>query len=215
MVLLSILFVVLSASILSAASPAPLDLSMGGDGLAVSLSTVGSSIATRLRRRRGRPRKFEAPSRAVTLTLPESVLETLASIHPDPSHAVAQLAKRKARRKNGSAAELVVYGHRAVISIRPSASLQQRDGIELVPLPDGRALISFVHPKSIADLELMLNDALDDSTLTADDREVFESIVAILKDARRSSDIDLQRRSIIVIESTRAKRTNGTKASRG
>jgi hypothetical protein len=67
-------------------------------------------------------------------------------------------------------------------------------------VPNGRALISFDQPKTIADLELTLNDALEDRSLTAEERQVFESIRTILKDARQSSDVRLLRRNIIVLE---------------
>jgi hypothetical protein len=154
-----------------------------------------------LARRRGRPRKFAAPSRAVTLTLPESTLARLALLDEDISHAIVRLCNaHKPTSTPRAAAELAFFGRRAVITIRPVASLERRVGIELVPLPDGRALISFDQPKSISDLELTLRDALDDRSLTADERHVFESIRAILNEARRSNVVSLLRRSIIVLE---------------
>jgi hypothetical protein len=87
-----------------------------------------------------------------------------------------------------------------VITIRPTPSLERRVGIDLVPLPDGRALISFDQPTTIPELELTLSDALEDASLTAAERQVFESIRAILNEARRSSRVTLLRRSIIVLE---------------
>lgn len=183
-----------------------LDLMATVDRSALPLSAATPIIASALRRRRGRPRKFAAPSRAVTLTLPNAVLETLALVHPDPSRAIVQLAKQRVPRSGRPAAELAVFGHRAVITIRPTAALEQRAGIELVPLPDGRALISFDQPKTIADLELLLQDALEDQKLDPADRKVFEGISAILKEARRSSDVTLLRRSIIVLEAARTPR---------
>jgi hypothetical protein len=161
-----------------------------------SVSPIGSV----LRRGRGRPRKFAAPSRAVTLTLPESVIASLSAIDRDLSKAVVGLANRR-RTKNGrAAADLSVFGRRAVITIQPSSSLERRAGIDLVPLPDGRALIAFDQPKTVADLELLVFDALDDPHLSAGDRRIFEGIGSILREARRSNDVSLQQRSIIVIE---------------
>jgi hypothetical protein len=151
-------------------------------------------------RRRGRPRKFMGPSRSVTLTLPEETLTRLADVHHDMGHAIVRLADIHRSSQPGAAAELATFGHRAVITIRPTPSLERRVGIELVPLPNGRALISFDQPKTVSDLELMLNDALDDRTLHATERQVFEAIRAILKDARRASDVRLLRRNIIVLE---------------
>lgn len=156
-------------------------------------------------RGRGRPRKFAAPSRAITLTLPEATIERLARIDGDLSHAIVRLAERyRPSRDREAPAVLVRFGRRAVISVKPSSALERRAGIELVPLPDGRALISFAQPVSIADLELTLVDALDDPGLAAEERQVFGFIHTILKDARQSSAITLLRRSIIVLEAVSA-----------
>jgi hypothetical protein len=165
-------------------------------------------------RRRGRPRKFAAPSRAVTLTLPEETLARLGALDADVSHAIVRLCDMmRPAATTRPAAELATFGRRAVITIRPTPALERRVGMDLVPLPDGRALISFDQPQTIPDLELMLNDALEDRTLSADERQVFESIRAILREARRSNDIRLLRRSIIVLEySSRTKADSATGA---
>ena len=155
-----------------------------------------------IRRGRGRPRKFAGPSRAVTLTLPESVLSALASVHKDISKAVVQLTERRRPEGRHPLAELAVFGRSAVITVRPTPSLERRADVQLVPLPDGRALISFAQAKTIAELELTLNDALEEASLPDDDRELFEAIVRILKDARRSGDVLVHRRNIIVLESS-------------
>jgi hypothetical protein len=152
-------------------------------------------------RARGRPRKFAGPSRAVTLTLPEETLAQLSTVHDDVSHAIVRLAgSQRPAKTHRAPAELATYGRRAVIIIRPTPSLERRVGIDLVPLPDGRALISFDQPTTIPELELTLSDALEDASLTAAERQVFESIRAILNEARRSSRVTLLRRSIIVLE---------------
>lgn len=175
---------------------------LNGEGLALHLSAITTPIATTLRRRRGRPRKFGTPSRAVTLTLPETVIASLAALNPDLSRAIVGLAKRRPPTNGRAPAELAVFGRRAVITIRPTRSLEQRTGVHLVPLPDGRALISFDQPKTIAELELLLFDALDDPKLDSEDRKVFEGIGDILRQARRSHDVILRNRSIIVLESS-------------
>jgi hypothetical protein len=72
--------------------------------------------------------------------------------------------------------------------------------VYLIPLPDGRALMSFDQPRTIEDLELEIYDALDDPRMTADDRQIFQGIGTMLREARRSRDISLLRRSIIVFE---------------
>lgn len=163
-------------------------------------------MTTDLRRGRGRPRKFAGPTRAVTITLPESVLSTLSSVHKDISRAIVQLTERRLRHKH-PLAELVTFGRHAVITVRPTPTLEKRADVQLVPLPDGRALISFAQAQTIAELELTLNDALEDPSLAPDDRELFEAIVRILKEARRSRTVLVQRRNIIVLESGQRRRS--------
>jgi hypothetical protein len=101
------------------------------------------------------------------------------------------------------------FGRHAVILVNPSRSLAKRTGVELVPLADGRALISFPRSMTIAELELLLDDALEDETLSSDDKAIFEGVAGILRDARRSSTVTLLQRSIIVLETRRPSARRG------
>ncbi len=159
------------------------------------------AITRTVTRRRGRPPKFTGPSRAVTLTLPEDVLEALAAIDPDISRAIVRVAQTPAATASHASAELAAFGHKAVILVRRSRALERQTGVFLVPLPDGRALISFDDSKTIPELELQLQDVLDAPGLAAADRRVFAQIAGILRDARRSSGVKVRRRNIIVLES--------------
>jgi hypothetical protein len=176
------------------------------DGLALSLGTTGASVSAALRRRRGRPRKFAGPSRAVTLTLPDTVIEVLRRIDHDLSRAVVGLTRRRGAANGRPPAELAVFGRRAVITVQPTPALAQRTGVDLVPLPDGRALVALGEAQTAAELELLLNDAIEDPKLPDEDRRVFESVGTILRDARRATNVALHRRSIIVLESPAASR---------
>jgi hypothetical protein len=156
--------------------------------------------------RRGRPRKFNAPSRAVTLTLPDDVIAALGSVDPDLSRAVVRLVLPEVGRRAHRPAELTPFGRHAVIVVTPSRTLSRQAGVTLVPLPDGRALISFEQPTTVADLELHLDDALRAGRLNATDRAVFEAIADILRSARRSSTVALRQHHIIVLQARRAAR---------
>lgn len=188
----------------------------GVEGLVSGASSIAGTIAQALRRRRGRPRKFAAPSRAVTLTLPESVLDALGNIHPDVSRAVVQLVNRRTGQHNGRPpADLAVFDRSAVITVRPTALLKRRMGIDLVPLPDGRALISFEQGKTVADVELTIYDALANPKISANDKSVLKAIADLLTEARRSTDVTVVSRSIIVLESPSKNRlTNGARSTR-
>ncbi len=115
--------------------------------------------------RRGRPRKYASPSRAVTLTLPDEVIDALTASDPDLSRAIVRLAPTK-RKQSSRPAELCHFGTHAVIVVSPTRTLEKLAGVELVPLPDGRALIAFPTSTSAADLELLLEDALEGPALT-------------------------------------------------
>ena len=154
--------------------------------------------------RRGRPRKFTAPARPVTITLPEHVLDALAGLDDDLGRAIVRLAQPLLGDRPHPPAELATFGRHSVIVVNPSRSLEKRTGVELIHLPDGRALISFDRSRTIPGLELMIADALEDQALPPKDREVFEAIAGILKAARRSETVELLQRHVIVLQTRRA-----------
>jgi len=117
------------------------------------------------------------------------------------------------------AARAIAAGTSAVVTTLvegwPSSAIEReiaRTGVDLVHLPDGRALISFGQATTIPQLELVIADALEDPRLSGEDRVIFESIRDILRDARRSDRVALQSRSIIVIESRRASRLRSSRS---
>jgi hypothetical protein len=171
------------------------------------------STADSVRPRRGRPRKFTGPSRAVTLTLPEHVIAALAAIDRDLSRAVVRVTQPELGKGPHPSAELAAFGRHAVIVVRPSRTLERRTGVVLVPLPDGRALISFDEPKTVPELELQLQDLLEDPHLVGADRRIFEQISRLLRDARRSTAVTVRRHNIIVLESVRPRRTRAAAGS--
>lgn len=153
--------------------------------------------------RRGRPRKFAAPARTVTVTLPIHVIEALTAVDADLGRAIVRLAPPAHRGPAASPAELTRFGRHAVIVVNPTPALTSRTGVELVPLPDGRALIAFQRQTTPEALELLIADALEDPALPAGDRSVFDGIVQILRSARRASDVALRQSNIIVLEGRR------------
>ena len=142
----------------------------------------------------------------MTLTLPETVLAALDAVDHDLSRAVVRVTQPQMAKRPHPPAEVATFGRRGVIVVNPSRTLEERTGILLVPLTDGRALISFDESMTIARLELLIQDALDDPKLPTEDARIFKSIEDILKTARRSGDVTLQQRHIIVLESNRPAR---------
>jgi hypothetical protein len=128
-----------------------------------------------------------------------ATLEALAAVDGDLSRAIVRIVQTSARRAF-AAAELATFGRRAVIVVNASRTLERRLGIDLVPLPDGRALIAFEDATTPDALELRIEDALEDTELAPADRAEFAAILDILKNARRSGDVAVLCRNIIVLE---------------
>jgi len=165
-------------------------------------STAKSSAGSR----RGRPRKFDRPSRAVTLTLPEDVIAALQAIDSDLSRAVVRTTRPLAAAAPPKPpAELASYGNRSVILVPRSRALRERTGVELIPTADGRALISMHDRLSIPQFELELTDALADPSLDVDSRVLFEGLVGILRRARQDEAVEVRQRQVIILH-----RRNGT-----
>ena len=162
-----------------------------------------TAVPSAFGRQRGRPRKFGVPSRAVTVTLPDPVIEALEAIDPDLGRAIVRLAQPEMAKQPHAPAEIARFGPRAVIVVNPTRTLEQRTGVTLVPLPDGRALISFARSITPAHIELMLADAIDDPTLDESDRAIFVAIEDILRSVRKTRGVTVEQRSIIVLEMER------------
>ncbi len=167
------------------------------------MASIARLAAKSTRPRRGRPRKFTRPSRAVTLTLPHDVIEALRAVDPDLSRAVVRAVEYRSP-VEPLATELVTFGNRQVIVVPRSSALADRADVELIPLADGRALISFDDRLSVPQLELKLGDALSDPALTGEDRSVFEALAGILSGARRDATASVQERTIIVLNRTKS-----------
>ena len=153
--------------------------------------------------RLGRPRKYGRPSRAVTVTLPEDTLARLASVHADIGSAIVNLVERKTsmRVPPMRAAEITRYGSHAVIVVTPSPTLRRLRGVHLVPVADGRALISLAASTSILSLELQVRDALEHLEPGNRDRDGLESVAEILRRGRGDRGFTSEPRTIIVLAS--------------
>lgn len=153
--------------------------------------------------RLGRPRKYGRPARAVTVTLPEDVLERLATIHADVGSAIVHVVQQAApaRVQPIPAAEIARYGNHAVIIVTPSRALKRLHGVQLVPIGEGRALISLAPSVSISAFELQVRDALEREDVQPREREVLEAIAGILRRGRASRGLTFEARTIIVLAS--------------
>lgn len=162
--------------------------------------TVRSGSAAR----RGRPRKPGGPRRAVTLTLPEDTIATLRGIDRHLGRAIERLTEPFAQGPPRRPAELATFGSLSVMVVSPTRALIERAGADLVPLPDGRALLTIDGNQSLPAFELRLRDALNDPQLPSEDRDTFAAIADLLRSARRDSRGTLLHRNILVFNEGRA-----------
>jgi hypothetical protein len=160
--------------------------------------------------RRGRPPKFTRPSRTITVTLPDDVLDALAGVDSDIGRAIVRLAMTLGKNHRHPGIEVATFGSRAVIVVTPTRALSGMTGVELVPLADGRSLIALNDGMSEPQFELAVRDALDGKNVTATDRALLEGLAAVLQDARRTGTLVLRR--IIVLHAGGA--ANGPAPSR-
>jgi hypothetical protein len=160
--------------------------------------------------RRGRPRKYGRPATAVTVTLPDDVLTRLSSIHADVGSAIVNLVERRlpARLPSIRAAEVSRYGNRAVIIVTPSRALRRLAGVQLVPVGDGRALISLSPSTSIPSLELQVRDAIEQLPATDRDRHGLQLLADILRRSRGTRGLTSEARTIIVLASKQKRSPN-------
>jgi len=144
----------------------------------------------------------------VSITLPEDVLVRLSALDPDLGSAIVRLVERngKPRERAARLSEIAAYGSHAVIVVNAAKTLKRLPGVQLVPIGNGRALISLEHTHSIAQLELNLRDEAAFGQVTSVERQTLEAVAKILREARRSSTVTVAERTIIVLESKRQRR---------
>ncbi|MCX6551811.1 MAG: hypothetical protein NTY02_12570, partial [Acidobacteria bacterium] len=104
--------------------------------------------------------------------------------------------------------ELTHFGRSAVIVVKSTKVIERLPGVSLVPLPDGRALISLSHEMHIADFEIVIRDAMDAPGRTPTERAMLELLGSMLRTARQARGVTLSQRNIIVLE-RRKTRNNG------
>ena len=105
-------------------------------------------------------------------------------------------------------AEVSRYGNRAVIVVTPSRALRRLPGVQLVPVSDGRALISLSPSTSIPSLELQVRDAIERLRANDRDRHGLQLLADILRRSRGARGLTSEARTIIVLASKQRRRPN-------
>ena len=153
---------------------------------------------------RGRPLKYGRPARLVGVTLPEDAIDELRQIDADIGRAIVLLVKALAGSR-GSAADrpIVTYekvGRRRSLIVVDRDAVKGVPGCELIPISDDRAFLAMADGRGLPDLELAILDRLSDHTVTGRQREGLEALRRALMDCRRADDVEVESRSIFVVE---------------
>lgn len=134
----------------------------------------------------GRPPKFAEPSRAITLTLPESTLRELEHIDLDRGHAIVKLTKKVLRSDNGAQplVEIVeMAADTGLVVIGPSRALRQISFLHLIEVAPARYLLALDPGHDFRTLEIAISDVLDD--LPEGETRERELVVQLLEHIRR------------------------------
>mgnify|MGYP005855085701 CR=1 FL=1 len=141
-------------------------------------------------RRAGRPRKFAAPSRPITVTLPEPTLEQLRTIHADRGQAIVTAANLAAPAAAGDAklVELVrVAPGQALIVIPPSRMLRTVAWLRLAEVAPARFLLTTAPDVPPERVEITLGDLITEARRTAPGEvALLQTLRDTLSELRRS-----------------------------
>jgi hypothetical protein len=165
-------------------------------------------------RRRGRPQKFGRPSTLVPLTLPTDVVRGLRKIDDDLAKAIVRLFETAPAWAHESTvdAELLSIADRHSLIVVNALAIRSLPGIDVIPLAGHRAFLALAPGRGVADLELAVIDRLGDARALIDARErrALEQLRRQLRGWRGDSALRFLTRSIIVVETTGARRVKAT-----
>jgi len=162
-------------------------------------------------RARGRPHKFGRPGRVLALTLPEDAVESLRQIHADPAWAIVTLTEKAAGQKPPAARprpliELAELSPRLSLIVVDPASFRNLPGIAVIRMSPTAAFLAFDGAGGIANLEVAIGDRLAEPHLRPREREHLEQALQEVRGWRRSRNLKVSTRSIVVVESRRRAR---------
>lgn len=149
---------------------------------------TSSNRPARRRNPRGRPPKFQEPSRPVTVTLPERTIETLSRLGEDRARSIVLVADAFAAEQGlpRPAVEIVTVGAGlAVILTGRCRLLDSIAGLRPIEITPGRFLLTVTPGTPAETLEVELADLVSESDATPDERAVLTGLVEVLRSQRR------------------------------
>ena len=160
--------------------------------------------------RGGRPAKFDEPSRPVTITLPDRILDRLAEIDGDRAKGIvksveAALAGGACGPTEAAVGELRAAKDESLLVVARSRLLASIPWLRMVEIAPGRHLLSLQDGVPIEKLEVTLEDLLDTNPDASDaERNVLRTLLSRIRAPRRSQAV--RKEEILVVRSLPKKR---------
>ncbi len=145
------------------------------------------------RRSRGRPRKFDEPSRSVTLTLPQDVLDRLEMLDGDRAKAIvraAEIAAPPTERAHAQVEVIRVGPGVGLMTVPDCPSLRAAPNVSLVQIAADRNLIVLAPGTPLSEVEIAISDLLETVAPANPDRAILESLLEKMRILRRTQSAD-------------------------
>ena len=168
--------------------------------------------------KRGRPAKFDRPSRLVAMTLPEEVIAALRYRNLDLAKAVVELVgesvDRAGKRAVTETVSLVPVAPRRFLITIDASAVRHLPGCELVPFGSDAAFLALQSGRGLSDLALAVEDRLDEPRIDERERTALVRILAALHEWRRDPNFSDEARSIVVLKRKAVGRDSARHAQR-
>ena len=146
-------------------------------------------MKTGLKRSGGRPRKFAEASKAVTVTLPERILELLGTIHQDRARAITKATEYALNQDTlgPKRVRLVeIEPGVAVIVVGPSRTLQKIHWLKLVEIAPARYVLAIPSGTPTETLEVAILDLIEELQANEEtERDMLEELHRLFNRLRR------------------------------
>lgn len=152
--------------------------------------------------RGGRPAKFDEPSRPVTITLPDRILDRLAEIDGDRAKAVVKAVEAALGGAGNAPAEPVrklrIAKDESLLVVARSRLLASIPWITMVEIAPGRHLISLRDGIPIEKLEVTLEDLLDSNPDASEaEKDILRTLRSRIRAPRRNQAV--RKEEILVV----------------
>lgn len=152
----------------------------------------------------GRPSKFDEPSRPVTMTLPDRILERLREIDGDRARAVVKAVESvlgPEDRPRDPVSEIHVAEDESLLIVADNRFLRSIPWLSLLEVGPGRHLISLRDGVPVEKLEVTLGDLIETSPSVGEaDRAFLRTLLDRIRAPRRSQTVRSEQ--ILVVRTT-------------